>query len=152
MQKIKGARRLETSRFFPYFSQNKKEFKYRALVGLGNNIEPEKKRFNKLFRVMMEDRSFKILATSPFLINEAFGFKAQKDFTNATMFIQTNLHATAFLKVLLFYELKFNIKRTFKNSPTTLELDLLYFSQKVKRDGVWMVTHIGATQKIRVIL
>ncbi|EPS5759312.1 2-amino-4-hydroxy-6-hydroxymethyldihydropteridine diphosphokinase, partial [Campylobacter coli] len=33
MLKIKGARRLETSRFFPYFSQNKKEFKYLALVG-----------------------------------------------------------------------------------------------------------------------
>ncbi len=45
---------------------------------------------------MMEDRRFKILATSPFLINEAFGFKAQKDFTNAAMLIQTNLHARAF--------------------------------------------------------
>ncbi len=152
MLKIKGARRLETSRFFPYFSQNKKEFKYLALVGIGSNIEPEKKRFNKLFRVMMEDRRFKILATSPFLINEAFGFKAQKDFTNAAMLIQTNLHARAFLKVLLFYELKFKRKRTFKNAPRTLDLDLLYFSQKVKRDEGCMVPHIGANQRISVIL
>lgn len=86
------------------------------------------------------------------LINEAFGFKEQKDFTNAVMLIQTNLHARALLKVLLYYEVKFKRKRTFKNAPRTLDLDLLYFSQKVKRDKWCEVPHKGAKERVSVIL
>ncbi|MBZ7942240.1 2-amino-4-hydroxy-6-hydroxymethyldihydropteridine diphosphokinase [Campylobacter molothri] len=152
MLKIKGARRLEKSRFFPYFSRNKKDFKYFAILGLGSNIEPEKKRFDALFRKFMDDKRVKVLETSPYLINEAFGFKAQKDFTNAIMLVQTNLHARAFLKVLLFYELKFKRKRTFKNAPRTLDLDLLYFSKKVKCDAWCKVPHHGVKERISVIL
>lgn len=67
-----------------------------------------------LFRVMKNDQRFQIVSTSPILINEAFGFKEQKDFSNAIMLLQTNLHARAILKILLYYELKFKRKRTFK--------------------------------------
>lgn len=152
MLKIKGARRLEKSRFFPYFSKNLGSFKYFALVGLGSNITPERKRFDALFRKLMDDRRVKVLQTSVFLVNEAFGFKAQKDFTNAVMLVQTNLHARAFLKVLLYYELKFKRKRTFKNAPRTLDLDLLYFSQKSKQDEQFKVPHSGAKERVSVIL
>lgn len=100
----------------------------------------------------MDDKRFKILSTSPMLINEAFGFKEQKDFTNAVMLIQTNLHARALLKVLLYYEVKFKRKRTFKNAPRTLDLDLLYFSQKVKCDKWCEVPHKGAKERVSVIL
>ncbi|MFK0420534.1 2-amino-4-hydroxy-6-hydroxymethyldihydropteridine diphosphokinase [Campylobacter jejuni] len=152
MLKIQGVKHFEKSRFFPFFSHNIRSFKYLALIGLGSNIEPEKKRFDMLFRVMMDDKRFKILSTSPMLINEAFGFKEQKDFTNAVMLIQTNLHARALLKVLLYYEVKFKRKRTFKNAPRTLDLDLLYFSQKVKRDKWCEVPHKGAKERVSVIL
>ncbi len=66
----------------------------------------------------MDDKRFKILSTSPMLINEAFGFKEQKDFTNAVMLIQTNLHARALLKVLLYYEVNLNAREL---SKTLLE-------------------------------
>lgn len=152
MLKIKGARRIETSRFFPFESKKFRDFKYLACVGLGSNIKDEKKRFVALFRFLMNDRRLKIIATSPFLINAAFGYEAQKDFTNAVMLVQTNLHARAFLKVLLYYELKFKRERTFKNAPRTLDLDLLYFSQKIKQDTWCKVPHSGAKERISVIL
>ena len=152
MLKIQGAKYFDKSRFFPFLAQNKKKLKYLALIGLGSNIEPEKKRFDRFFRVVMDDRRFKILSTSPMLINEAFGFKEQKDFTNAVILMQTNLHARALLKILLYYELKFKRKRIFKNAPRTLDLDLLYFSQKVKCDAWCMVPHVGAKERISVIL
>lgn len=152
MLKIKGAKRLETSRFFPYLSGTTCKFKYFALVGLGANIFDEKKRFNALFRKIMDDKRMKIVTTSPFLVNEAFGFLEQKDFTNAVMLVQTNLHARALLKVLLHYELIFKRRRTFKNAPRTLDLDLLYFSQKIKKDDWCKVPHIGVKERISVIL
>lgn len=78
----------------------------------------------------MQDKRLQVLQTSPFLVNKAFGFEEQKDFTNAVMVVSTSLHARALLKVLFFYEFKFKRKRTFKNAPRTLDLDLLYFSKK----------------------
>ncbi|MCX2682584.1 2-amino-4-hydroxy-6-hydroxymethyldihydropteridine diphosphokinase [Campylobacter sp. MIT 21-1685] len=152
MLKIRGARRFEKSRFFPYSSKCLSTFKYYALVGLGSNISNEKKIFNILFRKLMDEKRFRVVSTSPCLVNKAFGYEAQKDFTNAVMLIQTNLHARAFLKVLLYYELKFKRKRIFKNAPRTLDLDLLYFSQKVKQDISCMVPHNGVKERISVIL
>ncbi|MCH5336729.1 MAG: 2-amino-4-hydroxy-6-hydroxymethyldihydropteridine diphosphokinase [Campylobacter sp.] len=152
MLKIKEAKSFENIRFFPYLSKSLRFFKYFALLGLGSNISDEKKRFRALFRALMNDKRLKILATSPLLINKAFGYEAQKDFTNAIMLIQTSLHARVLLKVLLYYELKFKRKRTFKNAPRTLDLDLLYFSQKVKKDDWCKVPHIGVKERLSVIL
>ncbi|WP_105197301.1 2-amino-4-hydroxy-6-hydroxymethyldihydropteridine diphosphokinase, partial [Campylobacter jejuni] len=72
--------------------------------------------------------------------------------TNTVMLIQTKLHARSLVKVFLYCEVKFNRKRSFKNAPRTLDLDLLYFSQKVKCDEGCMVPHTGANQRISVIL
>ncbi|WP_139451997.1 2-amino-4-hydroxy-6-hydroxymethyldihydropteridine diphosphokinase [Campylobacter armoricus] len=149
---IKGARRLEKNRFFPFYSNEKKRGKYIAIIGLGSNIEDEKKRFRDLFRLFIQDKRLQILQTSPFLINKAFGFEEQKDFTNAVMVVSTSLHARALLKVLFFYEFKFRRKRTFKNAPRTLDLDLLYFSKKVRKDECCMVPHVGVNDRISVIL
>lgn len=152
MLKIQGARAVQNFRFFPFASRNLRNFKYFALVGLGSNIEDEKRRFRALFRLLMDDKRLKVLQTSPLLINKAFGYEKQKDFTNAVLLAQTNLHARAFLKVLLYYEVKFKRKRTFKNAPRTLDLDLLYFSQKTKKDFRCEVPHGGAKERISVIL
>lgn len=152
MLKIKEAKKIENICFFPYLSKNLRIFKYFALLGLGSNMSDEKKRFKALFRILMDDRRLKILATSPLLINKAFGYEEQKDFTNAIMLIQTNFHARALLKILLYYEVKFKRKRTFKNAPRTLDIDLLYFSKKVKEDHWCRVPHIGVKERLSVIL
>ncbi|AJC87225.1 2-amino-4-hydroxy-6-hydroxymethyldihydropteridine diphosphokinase [Campylobacter insulaenigrae] len=149
---IKGARKIEKNRFFPFYSKKQQKGKYLAIIGLGSNIENEKNRFLALFRKIMQDRRLQILQTSPFLINKAFGFEKQKDFTNAVMMISTSLHARALLKVLFFYEFKFRRKRTFKNAPRTLDLDLLYFSKKVRKDEYCIVPHQGVNDRISVIL
>lgn len=111
---IKGARRLEKIRFFPFYSKADKKGKYIAIIGLGSNIEDEKKRFRSLFRLLMQDKRLQVLQTSPFLINKAFGFEEQKDFTNAVMVVSTSLHARALLKVLFFMSLNSKEKELLK--------------------------------------
>ena len=152
MLKIEGARSLEKQRFFPFFTRFKNNAKYFAIVGLGSNIAPEKKRFKELFRKLMNDKRIKILSTSSLLINKAFGYEAQKDFYNAVIVVQTILHARALLKLLLFYELKFKRVRSFKNAPRTLDLDLLYFSKKSRQDEYLHLPHKGVKDRISVLL
>lgn len=149
---VRGARNLDSNCFFPFFAQEKGNKKYTAIIGVGSNIADEKKRFRALFKLLAKDSRFEILQTSPLLINKAFGYEKQKDFTNAIIVLKTNLHARALLKVLFFYEFKFRRKRTFKNAPRTLDLDLLYFSSKVRKDEYCKVPHPGVCDRISVIL
>lgn len=147
-----GFKRLEKTRFFPFSNFSRKVYKYKALVGLGSNIPDEKKRFTRLFRVMMNDKRIRILKSSSLWINEAFGFKEQRDFSNAVILLESSFHARSLLKLLLHYELKFKRKRSFKNAPRTLDLDLLYFSKKSKKDIFCCVPHYAAAERLSVIL
>jgi 2-amino-4-hydroxy-6-hydroxymethyldihydropteridine diphosphokinase len=51
----------------------------------------------------------------------------QKKFFNALVVLKTNLNPTQTLKRLLRIERKFKRKREFKNSPRTLDLDIIFF-------------------------
>lgn len=156
MLKIQGFRKLVNSKFFPFFSSKllgqSSLGGYYALIGLGSNIDDERARFDKLFRILMNDKRIFVLASSSIYINKAFGYKAQKDFFNAVILVQTPLFAKTLLKVLLYYELKFKRKRTFKNAPRTLDLDLLYFSAKSLKSAYCFVPHKEADQRLSVIL
>ena len=152
MLKIEGARTVKKIKFFPFFTNLRNNAKYFAIVGIGANIACERKRFKSLFRTLMNDKRIKVLSTSSLLINKAFGYEFQRDFYNAVMFIQTILHARELLKVLFFYEFKFKRKRSFKNAPRTLDLDLLYFSKNIKQDEKLCVPHKGVNERISVIL
>lgn len=150
--KIAGARAFVRIRFYPFATRKRNSCKYFAFLGLGSNMNDEKFTLKKLFRVLMNDKRIKVLASSSLLINKAFGYEKQKDFTNAVLFVQSLLHARALLKVLLYYELKFKRTRSFKNAPRTLDIDLLYFSAKTKNDAFCTLPHKGASERISVIL
>lgn len=150
--KIAGARTIQRIRFYPFTTRSRNNSKYFALIGLGSNMNDEKNILKRLFRVLMNDKRIKVLSSSSLLINKAFGYEKQKDFTNAVLFVQSFFHARTLLKLLLHYELKFKRQRSFKNAPRTLDLDLLYFSTKVKKDEFCTVPHLGVNERISVIL
>jgi 2-amino-4-hydroxy-6-hydroxymethyldihydropteridine diphosphokinase len=163
--KISGARAWKRARFYPFsarFARNSANLvknsaklpqrKYYAIIGLGSNMKDEKQVFKKLFRLIMGDKRIKILGSSSLLINKAFGYEAQKDFTNAVLVAQSLLHARGLLKILLYYEFKFRRKRSFKNAPRILDIDLLYFSAKCLNDGFCTLPHPHAHERLSVIL
>lgn len=150
--KIAGARAIQRIKFYPFATTSRNNSKYYALLGLGSNMNDEKRIFKKLFRVLMSDKRIKVCASSSLLINKAFGYEKQKDFTNAVLLVQSLLHARALLKILLYYEFKFKRTRSFKNAPRTLDIDLLYFSTRVKNDEFCALPHAGVNERISVIL
>ncbi len=115
-------------------------------------MKDEKQVFKKLFRLIMGDKRLKVLESSSLLINKAFGYENQKDFTNAVLIAQSLLHGRALLKILLYYEFKFRRKRSFKNAPRILDIDLLYFSAKCLNDAFCTLPHPRAHERLSVIL
>lgn len=147
---IKDALSLVYTRFFP--SSKKYRGKYLAIIGLGSNVGDSKGHFKRLFILFMKDKRLRAIKSSPILINKAFGYKLQRDFHNSVMMIATSLHARALLKLLFFYEFKFRRKKSFKNAPRSLDLDLLYFSEKSYNTSFCTLPHPGAHKRNSVIL
>lgn len=92
------------------------------------------------------------MENSALLINEAFGFKEQADFTNAVTLVQTSLAARQILKITANLERRFGRVRSFKNAPRTLDIDILYFSGRSRNDARLVLPHPGARSRASVIL
>ena len=150
--RVAGARRFGKCLFFPKVFDFRPGFKNSGILGLGGNIGDVKKRFNGLYFKLSRDSRFHIVENSALLINEAFGFKEQADFTNAVMLVQTSLAARQILKITANLEKRFGRVRSFKNAPRTLDIDILYFSGRSRNDARLTLPHPGAQSRASVIL
>ena len=139
-------------RFFPIKTKQNKNYKYQTVVGIGGNEGDVRKRFRNLYMYMSRSLLVSVSETSPVLKNPPFGFLDQDDFYNAVMVIRTSLSPKAFLKFLLHVEKIFGRKRSFKNAPRTLDLDLIFFEDvKIKSDFL-IVPHPQWNKRESVVL
>jgi len=117
---------------YPYVNKNKSNKKYTAILGIGGNIGDVKKRFNMLFNMLKKDCKIKVLKTSPILKNPPFGYLEQNYFYNSVILIKTNLAPYNLLKLCWYYENKFKRKRSFKDAPRTLDIDIIKIQKNNK--------------------
>lgn len=144
---------IKKSRFYPYKATKKLGFKHEFYLGVGGNLGDTKLIFDRFFKKFRSDKRFHIVKSSPLLLNKAFGFKDQPDFLNAVILAQTSLSPKATLKVTAHFERIFKRKRSFKNAPRTLDLDILWHSAKtLPRDKRLILPHPGVMSRVSVIV
>ena len=99
-------------------------------IGIGSNKGQSFRIFNQLFLWLARHRSFTILSTSPIYQNPAFGYTPQSDFYNATLTLQTPLSLREVFSIIFYLERKFARPRIreFKNAPSTIDIDLIFFN------------------------
>jgi len=114
---------------FPYISKKRSTKKHTAVIGVGGNVGDTKRRVQKLFVFFKRGTVFDILQTSPILKNPPFGYLEQDDFFNAVIVVKTNLTPLKLLKELQRVEKRFKRVRVFKNSPRTLDLDIIFYDK-----------------------
>ncbi|CZE48581.1 2-amino-4-hydroxy-6-hydroxymethyldihydropteridine diphosphokinase [Campylobacter geochelonis] len=149
---LKDALKLTKSVHFPFYQSEKENYKYEFYLGIGGNLGDSKKRFEMFFKKFKDDKRFFVVQTSPLLLNKAFGYTKQPDFLNAVLRVQTSLNPNQTLKIMQHYEKIFGRKRSFKNAPRTLDLDILSFSAKTRADKRLILPHPGIYDRISVIL
>ena len=140
------------SAVFPMERRDRGNFKNLYLLGLGGNLGDVKRRFERFYRVLQSDTRFFVAQNSLILKNRPFGFLRQENFLNAVMLVQSSLAPLALLKIMQRAELRFGRKRSFKNAPRTLDVDILYASAKVRSGSRLALPHPGANERISVIL
>jgi len=110
--------------------------KHYAVIGIGGNVGDSVSLFERLIRYLQKGKRINVIQTAPLLKNPPFGFVNQPDFINSVIKIETDLSPFQLLKYLLWVEKRFGRKRTFKNAPRTLDLDIIFYDKlhiKTKR-------------------
>jgi len=127
LQLQEGFRLLASRRFPARFPS--KGLRHRAVVGIGGNIGDVAKRFDRVVDYLQRSGQIHVVQLSPLLRNPPFGFIEQPDFLNAVMVIETGLNPPALMRYLLWVEKRFGRRRSFKNAPRTLDLDIIFYDQ-----------------------
>jgi len=141
---------IKSSSFPLSFDQKRKT--HQVTVGVGGNVGKIKYRLEHLIHLLKRDRQLSLHASSPILKNPPFGFTDQDDFHNAVLIVSTNLNARAFLLHLLAIEKKFGRKRSFKNAPRTLDLDMIFFDDVVMNHKDLTLPHPAWSNRESVLI
>ena len=116
---------------YPYRAARSKRGKgvggHRALIGIGGNIGDVPRRFEKLFWFLKRSRAVSFVASAPILRNPPFGYLDQPDFYNSLIQLQSPFTPAELLRFLLRTEQRFGRKRTIKDGPRTLDLDIIFY-------------------------
>jgi 2-amino-4-hydroxy-6-hydroxymethyldihydropteridine diphosphokinase len=126
-KKIDSKNILYIQKLYPYMRYKKDKKPYNVLLGIGGNIGDVRRRFNHLFIFMQKSPYLSIMETAPILKNPPFGYLKQDYFYNSLIYIKTYLQPKVLLRYILALEKKFHRKRSFKDAPRTLDIDIIFY-------------------------
>lgn len=137
---------------FPYRTKIDTRFRHSVTVGIGGNVGDVKKRFEHLFFEIKREKKVLLEATSLILKNPPFGYVNQDDFFNSIMLFKTNMTPHRFLDYLMRLEKKFGRRRSFANAPRTLDLDIIFFDNKIINTKKLTVPHPAWAKRESVVI
>jgi 2-amino-4-hydroxy-6-hydroxymethyldihydropteridine diphosphokinase len=137
---------------FPCRCSGSSPFPHRAVIGIGGNVGDVYRRFHHLLVYLERDRRISIVRTGPILKNPPFGFTDQDDFLNSVIEVSTPLGPQALLAFLLHTEKRFGRKRSFPNAPRTLDLDIIFYGERVINTPNLVVPHPHWRERESVVI
>ncbi len=126
---------------FPASLPKVKGFRYRALLGIGGNVGDTRRRMEHLWHFLCRHPLIRPLQSGVILRNPPFGYIEQADFDNTVIEIATSLEPRALLRLIWRIEKRFGRKRSFPNAPRTLDLDILFFEDRVVQYKELIIPH-----------
>lgn len=115
--------------------------RYSVTLGVGGNVGDVKRRFKHLCVYLNKDRRIAVKKISSVLKNPPFGYFEQDEFFNAVMVLATSMQPRPFLDHMMRVERRFSRKRSFENAPRTLDLDIIFFDNRVIKTQRLCVPH-----------
>ena len=151
-KRIDNNHTLISTQHFPYHRQVMRQYKYKALLGIGGNIGDVLRRFEHLFWVFKKSSFLHVIETAAILKNPPFGFLEQGDFYNSLLLVETNLTPRELLRYVLNVEKRFGRKRLFKDGPRTLDIDIIFYENVSMQTKDLTLPHPGWMQRSSVLI
>ncbi len=148
----RGDKRVIKSLDFPS-NTNKYNCKNVVILGIGGNIGDTKRVFKRLLVKFRRDRLLNIHTTSIIYKNPPFGYLKQPYFYNSIILASTYLKPLEFLRYTQRVEKYFRRKREFKDSPRTLDLDIIFYNNlKVNKAPKLIIPHPNWSERDSVLI
>lgn len=103
-----------------------------SYIALGTNIEPRDKYLKKARIKLSQTDGVTITKESTIYETEPVGYTDQNDFLNMVIEVDTILSPIELLDVCQSIEQTLGRKRTIKNGPRTIDLDILVYNQEYR--------------------
>ncbi|MBS1743355.1 MAG: 2-amino-4-hydroxy-6-hydroxymethyldihydropteridine diphosphokinase [Bacteroidetes bacterium] len=107
---------------------------------LGSNMGNSKEQLS-IARKYIHDSIGKILRKSALYQTAAWGKTDQPDFINQVIIVETRLPALETMQTILGIENKMGRKRTIKNAPRIIDIDILFFNKEIISTDLLTVPH-----------
>ena len=105
----------------------------------------------KAYEVLSKN-GIKILNKSSIYKSEAYPNKNDPEFCNSVVSVDTDLEPNVLLKIILKIEESFDRKRYVKNSPRTLDIDIICFDNIVLNEKNLIIPHPEMQNRLFVLL
>ena len=123
--------------------------KSKVFIALGSNIGNLEENLNTALEKLAQFAEVK--KVSSFYITKPQGFLQQADFLNGVCLLETNLAPQDLLKKLKEIEVKMGRKKTFKDGPRLIDLDIIYYDDIVLNTQTLTIPHPRAHQRLFVM-
>ena len=100
-----------------------------AYIGIGSNLDEPRSHVSLAFEDLGRIPDTTVVKRSSFYRSAAIGYADQPDFVNAVAEIETTLPASRLLAELKSIEARHGRKRSFRNAPRPLDLDILLYGE-----------------------
>ena len=107
---------------------------------LGGNLGDRKKNINAAIHLIKKSIG-KVSRFSSLYQTAAWGNITQPDFLNQVIIIHTNLTAANCLAACLLIEVSLGRKRSFKNAPRTIDIDILFYNKAKMNQELLTIPH-----------
>jgi 2-amino-4-hydroxy-6-hydroxymethyldihydropteridine diphosphokinase len=118
-----------------------------AYIGLGSNLGNKEENIRRAIDLLKN--KCKILKISPLYKTEPIGYKKQDWFLNCAVKIETSLKPRELLSFLKSIEKRMKRKRTIH--PRTIDLDILFYGEKVLKEKDLIVPHPRLHERLFVL-
>lgn len=112
-----------------------------AYIGLGSNIEPRDTYLNEAIQMLERNPKINLEKQSSIYETAPVGYTEQDSFLNMVIEINTSLKSIDLLKVCQEVEQEFGRKRTIKNGPRTIDLDILFYNREYRYSEILQLPH-----------
>lgn len=102
---------------------------------VGNKLNNIKKAINHI------KKNLKIIKISPVYKTEPMGYKKQEWFLNCVVEAETDKKPLALLNFLKSIEKKLKRKKTFRYGPRTIDIDIIFYDDKIIKSKKLIIPH-----------
>lgn len=151
-RRLDEAHTVSVRRYYPAFFKSSKRYRHHVVLGVGGNVGDVGRRLEKLWIALKRESEISPVRSGVVLRNPPFGYCDQAAFENTVITLATSLSPRALLRRLWRFEKRFGRIRSFPNAPRTLDLDMIFFDNRVLSYPELIVPHPHWRERISVVL